>query len=213
MRIFTFPDRPDCLLVVMSEREPSLGLPPLVAPFTKTAVATACGDAGLTAYVADSVPGRWTSAMTKGRRDETARLGQMAKLRESSEAAILRGSNVPEVKQAAEAMARKLEVDEEIRTLKKAIGAAKSNAFTRGEYLPADKFRRLESRLETAKQESQALQARLGELKREGKSLRSPRTELERFKAIVRNYLEADEFLALEEESRDESHVDEARAS
>lgn len=106
-------------------------------------------------------------AWNQERRAEKATRANQQKHAEMTNAALLAGSSVPEIRERAELVRRKLEVDEQLAELKKKIGRAKAAAFERGEYLPAKEYRRLEGRQLALKNESQALQARLGELRRE----------------------------------------------
>ena len=164
LRAAVFPDRPDCILFLVTEGEP-LSLPVLETPFERIAVAKALGLAGIKSNVFETVPGRWTSAMTKAKRDESSTAGQEQKQETAFRAALLRGSPNLHVQKHAEALQRKHETDERIRALKVEIGNAKSAAATRGVYMPPQQYRRKEAKLEELKQESQALQTLLGELR------------------------------------------------
>lgn len=192
IRIFVFPERPDCLLLIAPEGTSAVSLPALPVPFEKGAVASACGMAGVDARVGETAPGRWTQAMDRAAKEERAERGQRDRLRQAKEAALLRGSAVAEVRERAEAITRKQLVDEEIASLKGQLKAARTKAATRGEYMDPERFRRLERRLEDLKLESQAIQARLGELKQAEKesNRKLAHAENERFREAAKRLLD-----------------------
>jgi hypothetical protein len=170
VRVMVFSDRPDALLILAAEDESEVRLPsPLAVPFVKTEVAMAFGDAKTKANVFESVAGRWTAALTKARRDERAERAQQQAVREATEATLMKGSSSKLVRSHAEAIAKKLEVDESIRVLTRQDKEARSRAATRGVYESPKVFREREARLASLRLESQALQARMGELRKQEK--------------------------------------------
>lgn len=196
LRIFVFPERPDCLLVCVPDTTGRVALPELSAPFTKYDVAKACGDARVLARVGEMTPGRWTPTMQRAAVEARAERAQQNRLREASEAALLRGSAAAEVKERGEAIVRKHQIDEQIRDLKAKIGKAKSVAATSGKFLTVSAFRGMEQQLETLKQESQAIQVRLGELRKAEKDAnrRIGKSEDQRFREAARRMLDAETF-------------------
>jgi len=210
LRIFVFPERPDALLIHVSEdHEGPLSLPSLPFPFTAQDTAKACGDAGIKATVRESVPGRWTYALEKAKKDDEAERSQKGRLEHALRASIMRGSIDQSERDRAAIMRQKIVVDGEIADLKKKVGAAKASLITKGVYMNPVDFRRLEARLEAAKINSQALQAQLGELKKREKE-QNAAEHAEREKAFERR------FIALAKESLDAETfadlVDAARA-
>lgn len=78
----------------------------------------------------------------------------------------MRGSANTHVRDRADALARKLAVDERIRVLKETIVRASRDAARTGRYLPPQEFRALETELVQLKTDSQALQTRLGDMRK-----------------------------------------------
>lgn len=206
LRVFVFRDRPDALLVLVPEGTTEVLLPELAAPFTQQGAAMAFGEARVPARVFESVAGRWSHAMTKADRDAKATRAQEALQREAMEASILKGSTVPTIRERAEAMERKLAVDDEIRELKLAIGKAKSDVHTKRVYMEPDKFRRLEQRLAKLKVESQALQAKLAELRKseKGQGAKGARSEAQRFMDAAADMLSPEVYAMVKSAARQE---------
>lgn len=163
-RLTVFPDRPDCLVVYLPEGS-TLPLPPLASPFTRDGVSEACAQAGLDVRVSEGTPGKWDAAYRALRRAEASERGQRQRLREAAKNAERLGCESLAARSRAESLARKNEVDENIRVLKAELNEAKSRAFTSGQYLPVRTYRTKEKRLQVLKDESQALQTRIGELR------------------------------------------------
>lgn len=163
LRLMVFGDRPDCLLVTAPDGP--LVLPTLLVPFTKYDVAKTLGDAHIKARVSDGTPGRWTASLNQLRKADRAERGQQQRQREATEAVLLRGSNVADMRTRSEAIAAKHDVDDRIRLLKAQVAEAKTKAATRGEFMNPTQFRGLESRLSDLKDESQALQTLLGRIR------------------------------------------------
>ena len=169
LRVMIFNDRPDTLLLIAPEGATEIVLSPIPLPVTKGGVAEALSLAGIDARVSESVPGRWTTAITQARNAGRAERGQQQRQREATEAAFLRGSAASGVRDRAEAIAMKLVVDEKIRVLKAEIGHIKSVAFTQGVFIPSSEFRAKERLLDQLKGDGQALQTKLGGLKTQEK--------------------------------------------
>ncbi len=161
IRITVFPARCDVMLVCVEKHTVGpIALPPIPIPFSKEGVAMACGLAGVDASVRESVPGEWTEAMAKAKKDERSARFQKIKLQQATDAMILKGSNDPAVRDRAEALRRKLIVDERIRELKVMID---------GDGATADQLRRWKTHLASLQTESLALQTTIGKLRDEEK--------------------------------------------
>jgi hypothetical protein len=166
-RIMCFTDRPDALLIFIPDGEVAPALPALKTPFIKGEVAQTLALAGLEVRVSESISGRWTPAIRQANDAARAERGQRQRQAEATEAALLRGSSVAAVRDRADAIRQKLEVDDRIRALKDTISKAKSEAASRGRYMDPREFRRLEQELSRLKDESQALQTQLGEIRKQ----------------------------------------------
>ena len=197
LRLMVFPDRPDCLVVYLPEGL-VLELPPVSSPFTKADVSQACGQAGLDVRVSEGTPGKWGAAYRSLHKAEVAERGQLHRLYEAAKNVERLGSESLAAKSRAEALAKKNEVDEQIRALKAEIGEARSRAFTQGKYLPVGVYRDKEKRLQKLKDESQALQARIGELRKaekqecEAENRERDRVYAEEFMKIAHDLLSED---------------------
>ena len=177
VRVGLFVDREDCILFVVPEGE-QLGLAAVTAPFNKSTVGAALRAAGTEYSVFEQTTvGRWLPAVQRAERDASTARAQQEYQKNATEATLLRGSNIPLMRERGEVILRKQDVDARARALKGKIGKAKSAAFE-GRYLPPKEFRSMESELERLKQESQTLQTRLGEIREEEK-----RTNAEEAKA------------------------------
>lgn len=206
-RLMVFTDRPDCLLIVANDGA-ELRLPVLVAPFTKASVASAFGEVGLDYRVSESIAGRWNTARIQARKAERAERAQRNNMRLAAEAAAANGSPSDAIREHAGLTARKLEVDREIGKLKTKIAEAKSKAFTSGQYMDPTAFRRMESKLEALKNESQAIQVRFGEMRVLRKQINIAKHEAtgERFINAAREFLDEDEFEAIMAVAVDEEY-------
>ena len=158
IRVITFPERPEALLIV-ADALPAL--PAMPGPFANIQVRAALRDAGIDARVTEEVPGRWIYALRRTQADERAERAQRDKLRIATEAALATQSPDAIVRDRADVVRQKLEADESIVQLKAKIAAAKNTAATRGIYMDRDDFRSLEARLDQAKLLSQGLQGQL----------------------------------------------------
>lgn len=159
LRVVVFPEAPECLLVCAHDVS-ELALPKLAVPFTSAAVRAA----GIT-RVTESVPGRWTPAMTKTLREERGERRQRADQETALQATVLRGATDESERTRAELIARRLDVDEDLRVVKQKIAQAKSDAFQHKRFLPSSQFRALETERDGLRTESIAIQARLSKLK------------------------------------------------
>lgn len=170
LRVMVFPDRPDCILFYVSESgDGAFEVPVLQAPFDKKAVMDAFKAAGLECRITETVPGRWTTAMSNAKNADRAERAQKAKQRTMAQAAMLRGGTEM-ARSRAEAIEQKLAVDERIRETKTWISNAASKARTRGIYEDRDKYQKMVRRLEELKQESQALQVQITQLNQKEKA-------------------------------------------
>jgi len=164
-RLMVFPRTSECLMLYVP-RGTVVTLPPLAAPFVAADIRGACRAGGLDVRVSEGVVGRWTESYVMLRKAERAERAQRQRLAEVAKTAALRARPQSGFAQArADAITRKHDVDEQIRTLKTEIGQAKATAFATGRYMPATEFRAKEQRLAALQAESLALQNRLGELR------------------------------------------------
>jgi hypothetical protein len=205
LRVTCFTDRPEALLLFVPAGD-RVSLPVLESPFVRAEVASALSKSGVDARVVESVAGRWTQAAQKARDAERAERHQRQHQNEATQAAILRNSANAAVRDRAEAVARKLEVDTRIRTLKDTIARARSDAASMGRYMDPQSFRKLERELSALKDDSQALQTRLGELRRQEAASNQARwvAELRAFRSAAHRILPADLFAAVESAAIDE---------
>ena len=215
VQIATVPARPECLLVIVPEGlSGTIHLPILTIPFTRTGVREAIGqhslvsldhDRCLRARVFETTPGRWASAMTKARNEERSARAQQQRQAELTQAAIMNGSNVPLIRDRAEAVIRKNEIDATLAQLKVEFGRVRADAAVHGRYIEPRRYRAMEERIEGLKAESQALQTRLGELRRQEKRQNIANSDggNAAFRKTARRMLDPNVFDAIERESRE----------
>lgn len=192
IRVVRFPHEPEMLLLYVPE-DVALEVQTLQHPFTRAKIVDAFP---IGTHVSDGVPGRWTSTMSKVKKDLKAERGQRHRQQEETEAAIMRSSSSPFIQSRAEAILRKNAVDDRARALKVAINKAKSDLAQHGRYMDSKQYRKLEADLEAAKQESQAIQTRLGELREKEKAANIEQEKRNRdlFKKAAQSYLDPEDF-------------------
>jgi hypothetical protein len=196
-RLILFGDSPDALLIVATE---PVRLPPVAPPFTRESVVGSCKEAGVGFRLVEMPKaGRWTDAMKRARADARAEARQQQHAEQSAQATLLRGALSPHVRDRAEVIAKKLEVDAKVRELKEQL--SEIGRQPRG--LSQDKaFQRTASHLERMRQESQALQVRLGEIKKAEREA-SQAHEGTRFRKWHRRFVASVKDLLGEEEFRE----------
>lgn len=155
-----FPTLPGAVLFFIPEGL-KLDVQGLGGTFDREDLARACGDV----QISEELPGRWTTPILRARSAAKAERNQRHKEQEATEAAVLRGSVDPNERDRAKLVLQKQEADARCRDLKNQITRAKTEAATRGVYMPPRQFRALELELESAKQRCQAIQAMLGQLR------------------------------------------------
>ncbi len=168
IRLFVFPQRPDFLLVY-APGGATFSLPLLTVPLTRTMVSQAMAKTGQSYTVSETTPGRWQHAMTMAVNAERGESRQRQLAVEATQAALLRSSNNPIVRERSEVILHKQEVDERIRALKDKIAKAKKDAFEKGKYMPRSAFVGLERELHDKQNESVALQSTLRTLREDEK--------------------------------------------
>jgi hypothetical protein len=164
-RILVFPESPDCMMVFAEDRD-VVRLPVLSPPFMKADVAKALADAGIEASVWEGHTGRWTRAQLQARAAVKSERRTLQNERAAIHAVALKGALYPEIRDRAEAMAKKQSVDAELRELKEKLAAAKRNARVNQVYLSLEEMERLTGRIAELQKESLALQAKMGELRK-----------------------------------------------
>jgi len=203
IRVAVFPDRPECVLFFVPEDE-CIQLPEMRPPFTKSMISEALRAQGIPRVdVFETVPGRWTQAMSKAMNSERAARRSQQNQAEATQAAMLRGASHADVRERSVLLLHKQNVDGQIRDLKEWIGNAKARVVSHGEYEDPHRFRQKEASLEELKQESQAIQSRLGELRKieKARNIADGESRLERFKRKARELLDEEMFLRIENEA------------
>lgn len=209
-RVMVFPERPDAILLVVPDGC-AASLPAVRAPFNKHDVAALFAKAGIAVRVVEEAPGRWSAATLRARRDAYTERRSVNLLRERTTAALSAQSEDPIMRDRGALMARKIEVDTEMVSLKSKVGKAKSDAFTRRVYMDPTAFRALERRLESAKVESQSIQAQLGKLNKADRARERVASEAEarsferRFVDAAKALLEPDDFQDIVDTANDEA--------
>lgn len=171
IRVTIFPEEFDDHLLVMVPRGQKLVLPELESPFNSERAAQIFGPLQVRVTRLSSI-GRWKQPLIEQRSALRSAAHQEQREKEAVAAVLAQGSSLLEVRTYGEAIQRKHQVDERIRSLKMRIANAKSHAYTRGSYMDPSQFRKLEAELENMKVQSQALQNKLGELRRQEKNQR-----------------------------------------
>lgn len=193
LSVSTFSSDPDFLLV-WAPQEGTVRLPEMSAPFTIMNVKAAFRQAGIEVVVTESVVGRELREVVRLRRQQARdATRQQQQLRQSYESAVLRGATSVAVGQHAECLAKKLEVDEELRQTRQHYQAVCAAKNVDGVRMDRHAFLRLQQRLEQLKQESQALQYRMGELRRQQKEENKQASDND-FRQAARRILSAEQF-------------------
>lgn len=204
IRIHVFPDRPEFLLLYVPHGD--FRLPRLLSPFVQGDVKAACSLGGVDVRVSETVPGRWTKAMLKARSDARIERRQQAKLREATEATILRGSSSETERDRAGLLLEKQQVDGDLARLKAELREAKNRVWSEGRYMPRKVYQRKEALCEQLKLKSQAIQVRLSELRTAEKArnvieARKDQTRyIKALRGVLHEILDPEEFQEVEEE-------------
>jgi hypothetical protein len=165
IRFVCFKDRLDCLALFARDGDPPVSIA-LEPPFTRERIREAARAANLDVRIVETAyVGRLKPVFDRMAADERAERKQQQDLRTATFAAVMRTSNNPIERSRAQLVQEKTDVDNELRSVKTKIGEARSNASSRGVYLPPADFRRLEKRLDALKNRSLAIQAELGQLR------------------------------------------------
>lgn len=213
IRLTVFPEWPEALLVLLPEDEDEeILLPPLSAPLNREALLEACRDHEVEARVTEGTPGRWTQSLGKMAREGRAERRQRT---QQTEAAVLLGyaaSDDQVLRDRAALVGEKKTIDEELRECKARLGKAKSDAFASGRYMDPHKYRKLEQRIVTLKNESLALQERLGAL-REARRNGSDDSFPQRFIDAARQMLEPEVFALILQAVKDTTPAQPRRGS
>lgn len=186
VKLSVFKSDPHFLLVYMPD-EGALVLPVLKSPFKVEEVKAA--SAGTLFKVKEDVLGGVLRGVIYRRQKEEGDARRCQALRDASyQASILKGSDNTLVASHAAAIAKKLEVDEELRQAKIKYLEVCCARSTRGITIDPNKFNKLVQRIENLKQESQALQCRIGELKQQQKQENTVRSQ-DVFRAAAKKVL------------------------
>jgi hypothetical protein len=196
IRVMTFPERPDVLLVFAKDGQ-DLWLPRLRSPFARHEVASALSNAEIKARVHESKPGRiWPALDQLDLMDNAERVQRQKQSEAAKHLATISAQDASDIEKARSGLAlKKEEADREIRDLKAKIGKAKSDAFVKGVYLSPDRFRTMERRLSDLQTASLAMQGRLTELRRQRQ--REPAAEERHFIEAAKKKLSKDLYLAI----------------
>ncbi len=211
IRVMVFPERPDAILIYVPDGQ-ELWLPRIRAPFDRHEVASILGQSDIPARVAESVPGRWTTAlreaMTKSKNDAASRSRQAQREAQAAKAVEIQyvdGEMTTATKRAL-LVEDKNKIDDELRALKAALGHAKSKAYVNGVFMPIEEFRVKERQIHVLQTKSIALQHELGVLKKQlkaeniVKTAAIEKTRAECFMSVVHRHLDAEEIRDLWEE-------------
>jgi hypothetical protein len=166
LRVFVFEHDQDFLLLYAPDVA-IVEVPDLEPPFTKESVSEAFRREGFEARVSQDVVGReLRDVLTRRRKDARSERAQKANLEQAAWAAEARGSLNPALREKAEVLQRKQEIDEELRQVKIKINEAR-RLFALGRYMDRAEWQGLIRREERLKQDSQACQVRMTEMRAE----------------------------------------------
>ncbi len=213
VRIFTFPDRAEALLLYIPEGL-EVSLPPLKPPFVRFAVAQILSNAGISAFVKDSGLGRFRDPVSRAvtadaRRIETERQrhARLANIDNIKRATSEQVSDLQ--RRRSELVVAKLKLDEESAALEVSIREARALARSPDVLDHKEMLRRsqilqdLVSRHLEVKKEMTALATQLGELRQQLRDEhdRKEPARLDRFLSLVRDHLGADRYRELWDEA------------
>ncbi len=199
VRIVLFEDRPNTVLVHVPEGG-VLELPECRSPFNKDEVAIAASKAGLDVRVSiEPRAGRWTTAIVRRVRDQRAEKMQRSRLQTETAVLQLQMSDDPILRDRARLIAKKQEVDEQLRLAKIRLGEVKGNVRTQHKYISPREFRALEQSIASLQGQSLGIQGQLGAIKKTLSENKDSEFHArnKRFVDLAKQILDADEFAEL----------------
>lgn len=201
IRVVLFENRSTALLIHAPEGV-TVALPELCSPFTKEKVTLAAKVAGVDLRVSvEPTAGRWGGAVERRKSDQKAERMQRVRMDTETTALQLRHANDPMLRDRARLLARKQEVDDQLRAAKLRMTEVKRDVRMSQRYAPPEVYRRLEETIADLQSQSIGLQGQLGVIKRNMEEVRSNtfHDKNKRFVDLAKQILDQDEFEELME--------------
>lgn len=199
IRIVLFEDNPNTLLVHADEGV-SLELPECMAPFDKDTLAKAASKAGLEVRITvEPKAGRWSSSIRRRQSDQKAERKQKHKLQTETVALQQRLGDDPMLRDRARLIARKQEVDEQLRAAKIHMAKVKADVAEYQRFIPQKEYNALEQLIADLKSQSVGLQGQLGVIKETlvQRNIDGNNSINKRFVDLAKQILDEDEFAEL----------------